>query len=76
MRIADRIIVTGNEEDISSIKNNSLYLKRVYKELFGKTSYLKKYEENQYIVAKVALDDKELGGTPWALTIDDKEKVR
>lgn len=76
MRIAENIIVSGREEDISSIKNNSLYLKRVYKGLFGKTSYLKKFGENQYIVLKVELKNKELGGTPWALTKDDKEKIR
>ena len=61
--VAKRIIVNGTEDDISLIKNNSLYLGRVYRDIFGKKNYLKKVADDQYIVTKVILDDKILGYT-------------
>jgi len=70
VRVAKGIVVSGYEEDISSIKNNSLYLGRVYIEIFGKKNYLKKREEDQYIVINVELDSKITGYT----NVQPKEK--
>ena len=60
-RVARKIVVTGNEEDIPSIKTNSLYLGWVFRDLFGKKSFIKKRKDDQYIILKVELDDKILG---------------
>lgn len=61
VRVAREVIVTGEEEDISSIKNNSLYLGWAYRAIFGKGKFIKKRKEDQYIVTKIELDSKILG---------------
>lgn len=70
VRVAKRIIVSGNDGDISLIKNNSLYLGRVYREIFGKSSFIKKRNEAMYNVINIELDDKILGYT----NVQAKEK--
>jgi hypothetical protein len=59
--VVEKIIVTGLEKDISSIKNNSLYLGRVYRELFGKGKWQKARDEDMYDVIDIKLDDKIIG---------------
>lgn len=63
IKVAKYVIVTGTEDDISSIKNNFLYLGRAYRDIFGKDKWYKKRKENKYVVIKVELDSKILGYT-------------
>jgi len=63
VHVVKRIIVAGNEEDISSIKKNSLDLGKVYRAMFGKKNFQKKREEDQYIVKSIELDVITLGFT-------------
>ena len=72
VKVACEIIVTGDEGDISSIKNNSLYLGRVYRNIFGKGKWIKKRQEDMYDVIKIELDSKILGYAQ----VKEKEQVR
>lgn len=61
VKIATEVIVSG--DDISLIRNNSLYLGRALRNIFGKGKWQKKRSDGMYIVEKVELDDKILGYT-------------
>lgn len=74
VHVVSKIIVEGTEEDISSIKNNSLYLGRVYRAIFGKGKWITKRDEDMYLVEDIKLDDKILGGGAFAL--QKEEQVR
>lgn len=57
------IVVSGTDEDISLIAKDSLNLGRVYKAMFGKDKFLKKRDEDKYMVLKIELDDNITGYT-------------
>jgi len=76
VRVAVKVIVEAKEQDIFFIKDNSLYLGRVYREIFGRDKFLKKRQENMYEVIDIELDQDIIGERTFAEYLDEKNKVR
>jgi hypothetical protein len=71
VRVAREVIVSG--DDISVIRNNSLYLGRALRNIFGKGRWLKKKQDNMYDIVSIELSDKILGYTNVP---EEKDEVR